>query len=182
VVDRIIHSYFTPDYLHCKKTLLNDLSYDDKITKFYTYLAMARSLFHSEHNVQYYNSRIDTFPYSLYRSIKYFTLENKNLPLNRFINNLNIKLYANAKSGKVRSYFREYEAISVQTLSKRSYYDKLSHLRRIQVPINNESDNSHLRTSYDYCYFCPFETPESKDVGFVKYFGLSVLVSPDFSM
>jgi DNA-directed RNA polymerase beta subunit len=109
-------------------------------------------------------------------------LENKNLPLNRFINNLNIKLYANAKSGKVRSYFREYEAISVQTLSKRSYYDKLSHLRRIQVPINNESDNSHLRTSYDYCYFCPFETPESKDVGFVKYFGLSVLVSPDFSM
>ncbi|KAG4081922.1 beta and beta-prime subunits of DNA dependent RNA-polymerase [Neocallimastix lanati (nom. inval.)] len=170
MVDRMIDSYFTPDYLHC-----ND-------TKFYTYLAMARSLFHNEGNVQYYNSRIDTFPYSLYRSIKYFTLENKKLPLDKFIRNLNIKLYGNVKSGKVRSYFREYEAISVQTLSKRSYYDKLSHLRRVQIPINTESDNSQLRMSYDYGYFCPFETPESKDVGFVKYFGLSVLMGPDFTI
>ncbi|KAG4081642.1 beta and beta-prime subunits of DNA dependent RNA-polymerase [Neocallimastix lanati (nom. inval.)] len=154
--------YFTPDYLHCNESSSNDSSYNDKSTKFYTYLAMARSLFHNEGNVQYYNSRIDTFPYSLYRSIKYFTLENKKLPLDKFIRNLNIKLYGNVKSGKVRSYFREYEAISVQTLSKRSYYDKLSHLRR--------SDNSQLRMSYDY------------DVGFVKYFGLSVLMGPDFTI
>ena len=87
---------------------------------------MARSLFHNEGNIQYYNSRINTFPYSLHRSIKYFTLENKKLPLVKFIKNLNMKLYANVKSGKVRSYFREYEAISVQTLSKRSYYNLLS--------------------------------------------------------
>ncbi|KAL6588276.1 hypothetical protein U3516DRAFT_791097, partial [Neocallimastix sp. 'constans'] len=182
MVDRMIDSYFTPDYLHCNESSSNDSSYDDKSTKFYTYLAMARSLFHNEGNVQYYNSRIDTFPYSLYRSIKYFTLENKKLPLDKFIRNLNIKLYGNVKSGKVRSYFREYEAISVQTLSKRSYYDKLSHLRRVQIPINTESDNSQLRMSYDYGYFCPFETPESKDVGFVKYFGLSVLMGPDFTI
>ncbi|KAL6588412.1 beta and beta-prime subunits of DNA dependent RNA-polymerase [Neocallimastix sp. 'constans'] len=182
MVDRMIDSYFTPDYLHCNGSSSNDSSYDDKSTKFYTYLAMARSLFHNEGNVQYYNSRIDTFPYSLYRSIKYFTLENKKLPLDKFIRNLNIKLYGNVKSGKVRSYFREYEAISVQTLSKRSYYDKLSHLRRVQIPINTESDNSQLRMSYDYGYFCPFETPESKDVGFVKYFGLSVLMGPDFTI
>ncbi|KAG4082459.1 beta and beta-prime subunits of DNA dependent RNA-polymerase [Neocallimastix lanati (nom. inval.)] len=182
MVDRMIDSYFTPDYLHCNESSSNDSSYNDKSTKFYTYLAMARSLFHNEGNVQYYNSRIDTFPYSLYRSIKYFTLENKKLPLDKFIRNLNIKLYGNVKSGKVRSYFREYEAISVQTLSKRSYYDKLSHLRRVQIPINTESDNSQLRMSYDYGYFCPFETPESKDVGFVKYFGLSVLMGPDFTI
>ncbi|KAG4083537.1 beta and beta-prime subunits of DNA dependent RNA-polymerase [Neocallimastix lanati (nom. inval.)] len=182
MVDRMIDSYFTPDYLHCNESSSNDSSYDDKTTKFYTYLAMARSLFHNEGNVQYYNSRIDTFPYSLYRSIKYFTLENKKLPMDKFIRNLNIKLYGNVKSGKVRSYFREYEAISVQTLSKRSYYDKLSHLRRVQIPINTESDNSQLRMSYDYGYFCPFETPESKDVGFVKYFGLSVLMGPDFTI
>ncbi|KAG4081961.1 beta and beta-prime subunits of DNA dependent RNA-polymerase [Neocallimastix lanati (nom. inval.)] len=182
MVDRMIDSYFTPDYLHCNESSSNDSPYDDKTTKFYTYLAMARSLFHNEGNVQYYNSRIDTFPYSLYRSIKYFTLENKKLPLDKFIRNLNIKLYGNVKSGKVRSYFREYETISVQTLSKRSYYDKLSHLRRVQIPINTESDNSQLRMSYDYGYFCPFETPESKDVGFVKYFGLSVLMGPDFTI
>ncbi|ORY21841.1 hypothetical protein LY90DRAFT_515890 [Neocallimastix californiae] len=56
---------------------------------------MARSLFHNEGNVQYYNSRIDTFPYSLYRSIKYFTLENKKLPLDKFIRNLNINCTGN---------------------------------------------------------------------------------------
>jgi len=36
--------------------------------------------------------------------------------------------------------------------------------------------------SYEYGYFCPFETPESKDIGLVKYFGLSVLIAPDFTM
>ena len=86
------------------------------------------------------------------------------------------------KIGIVRSYFREYTAIAVQTLSKRSYYDKLSHLRRVQIPINTESENSDLRMSYEYGYFCPFETPESKDAGFVKYFGLSVLVASDFTL
>jgi len=40
---------------------------------------MAKSLFHNEGSIQYYNSHIDTFSYSLYRSIKYFTLENKNI-------------------------------------------------------------------------------------------------------
>ena len=39
-----------------------------------------------------------------------------------------------------------------------------------------------LRLSYEYCYFCPFETPESKDIGLVKYLGLSVLIAPDFTM
>jgi len=34
--------------------------------------------------------------------------------------------------------------------------------------------------SYEYGYFCPFEIPESKDVGLIKYFGLSVLVTLDF--
>ncbi|ORX89484.1 beta and beta-prime subunits of DNA dependent RNA-polymerase [Neocallimastix californiae] len=86
------------------------------------------------------------------------------------------------KSGTIRSYFCEYSSIAVQTLSKRSYYDKLSHIRRVQIPINTESENLELRLSYQYGYFCPFETPESKDVGLVKYFGLSVLIAPDFTM
>jgi len=149
--------------------------------KFFTYLTMARALFHGD-GKEHYNSRIDTFPCSMFRFIKYFTLENKHLPLNKFVHNLNFKLYSNVKSGIVRSYFRDYSAIAVQTLSKRSYYDKLSHLRRVQIPINTESENSELRMSYEYGYFCPFETPESKDVGLVKYFGLSVLIAPDFTM
>ena len=72
--------------------------------------------------------------------------------------------------------------IAVQTLSKRSYYDKLSHIQRVQIPINTESENLELRLSYEYGYFCPFETPEFKDIGRVKYFGLSVLIVPAFTM
>ncbi|KAG4091488.1 hypothetical protein H8356DRAFT_1363555 [Neocallimastix lanati (nom. inval.)] len=77
-------------------TLSNDSPYNDKTTKFCTYLAMARSLFHNERH-------------------------------------------------------------AMQTLSKSSYYDK-----NLQIPINAESDK-----------------PESKDVGFVRYFGLSNLSCPN---
>jgi len=181
IIDKIIDNYLTPDPLH---NTTNE-GVDDKAKynniKFYTYLTMARTLFYNN-NKDYFNHRIDTFPYSMYRFIKYFTLENKKLPLNKFVMDLNFKLFNNVKVGIVRSYFREYTAIAVQTLSKRSYYDKLSHLRRVQIPINTESENSELRMSYEYGYFCPFETPESKDVGLVKYFGLSVLVAPDFTL
>jgi len=38
MVDRMIDSYFTPDYLHCNESSSNDSSYDDKTTKFYTYI------------------------------------------------------------------------------------------------------------------------------------------------
>jgi len=69
--------------------------------------AMARFLFHNEGNDQYYNSGIDTFPYSLYRIKKYFTLENKKLSLDKFIKNLNIKLYVNVKIWKSSFLFPE---------------------------------------------------------------------------
>jgi len=41
---------------------------------------------------------------------------------------------------------------------------------------NTKSKNSELQISYEYGYFCQFETPELEDVGLVKYFGLSILV------
>ena len=171
-IDNIIDSYLTPDPLHnTSKDGVDDIAENNNI-KFYTYLTMARALFYNN-NDKYFNHRFDTFPFSMYRFIKYFTLENKKLSLTKFVSDLNFKLFSNVKIGIVRSYFREYTAIAVQTLSKRSYYDKLSHLRRVQIPINTESENSELRMSYEYGYFCPFETPESKDVGLVKYFGLS---------
>jgi len=188
VINRIIDNYIIPDSLHTPldNAISNNTNKDYNHIKFYTYLTMARAFFHP--NKEQYNSRFDSFPYSMYRSVKYFTLENKyknknkKFSLNEFVTELNFKLYGNVKTGNVRSYFREYSAIAVQTLSKRSYYDKLSHLRRVQIPINTESENSELRMSYEYGYFCPFETPESKDVGLVKYFGLSVLIAPDFSI
>jgi len=182
-IDNIIDSYLTPDDLHHSTYdgVNNKIEYNN--TKFYTYLTMARALFYNNNNnYEHFNNRIDTFPFSMYRFIKYFTLENKKSTLSKFITDLNFKLFSNVKIGIVRSYFREYTAIAVQTLSKRSYYDKLSHLRRVQIPINTESENSELRMSYEYGYFCPFETPESKDVGLVKYYGLSVLVAPDFTL
>ncbi|OUM56586.1 hypothetical protein PIROE2DRAFT_65452, partial [Piromyces sp. E2] len=181
IINHIIDNYLTPDSLHDNTY---DREEDNKAvnnnTKFYTYLTMARALFYN--TKEHFNNRIYTFPFSMYRFIKYFTLENKKLPLNKFVTELNFKLFNNVKVGIVRSYFKEYMAIAVQTLSKRSYYDKLSHLRRVQFPINTESENNEVRMSYEYGYFCPFETPESKDVGLVKYFGLSVLVAPDFSI
>jgi len=141
---------------------------------------MARALFN--YNNGHFNNRIDIFPFSMYRFIKYFTLENKKISISKFITDLNFKLFSNVKIGIVKSYFRKYTAIAVQTLSKRSYYNKLSHLRRVHIPINTESENSELRMSSEYGYFCPFETPESKDIGLVKYYGLSVLVAPDFTL
>jgi len=180
-IDNVIDNFLTPDPLHntAQEEGVDEKTMNNNI-KFYTYLTMARALFYN--NKEYFNHRIDTFPFSMYRFIKYFTLENKKLPLNKFVTDLNFRLFNNVKIGIVRSYFREYTAIAVQTLSKRSNYDKLSHLRIVQIPINTESENNDLRMSYEYGYFCPFETPESKDVGLVKYFGLSVLITPDFSI
>jgi len=83
---------------------------------------MARALFYNNNNNnnnKYFNHRTDTFPFSMYRFIKYFTLENKKLPSTKFVTDLNFKLFSNVKIGIVRSYFREYTAIAVQTLSKR---------------------------------------------------------------
>jgi len=48
---------------------------------------MARALFYN--NKEHFNNRIDTFIFSMYRFIKYFTLENKKLPLNKFVVDLN---------------------------------------------------------------------------------------------
>ncbi|KAG4090461.1 beta and beta-prime subunits of DNA dependent RNA-polymerase [Neocallimastix lanati (nom. inval.)] len=179
IINGMIDSYLTPDSLHCDRS-----SYDDINTKFYTYLCMARVFLDFNSSKSYFSNRIDCFPCSIHRKIKYFGMDRKNkkLDTSSFVSNLNLTLYNMVKSGTIRSYFCEYSSIAVQTLSKRSYYDKLSHIRRVQIPINTESENLELRLSYQYGYFCPFETPESKDVGLVKYFGLSVLIAPDFTM
>ncbi|KAG4092770.1 beta and beta-prime subunits of DNA dependent RNA-polymerase [Neocallimastix lanati (nom. inval.)] len=164
IINGMIDSYLTPDSLHCDRS-----SFDDKNTKFYTYLCRARVFLDFNSSRSYFSNRIDYFPSSIHRKIKYFGMDRKNkkLDMNSFVSNLNLTLYNMVKSGTIRSYFCEYSSIAVQTLSKRSYYDKLSHIRRVQIPINTESENLEL---------------QSKDIGLVKYFGLSILIAPDFTM
>jgi len=95
-IHKMIDKYFTPDPLHCGRS-----SYDDRNTKFYTYLAMARVFMRFNSEKEYFNGRIDSFPFSLFRTVKYFTMENKKTGLSKFVTALNFKLYSNAKSGKV---------------------------------------------------------------------------------
>jgi len=155
IINGMIDSYLTPDSLHCDRS-----SFDDKNTKFYTYLCRARVFLDFNSSRSYFSNRIDYFPSSIHRKIKYFGMDRKNkkLDMNSFVSNLNLTLYNMVKSGTIRSYFCEYSSIAVQTLSKRSYYDKLSHIRRVQIPINTESENLELRLSYENGYFFPFET------------------------
>jgi len=149
IINGMIDSYLTPNSLHCDRPF-----YDDRDTKFYTYLCIAKVFLNFNNSRSYFSNRIDCFPCSIHRTVKYFGMDNKNkkLDTNSFVSNLNLSLYSIVKSGTIRSYFCEYSSIAVQKLSKCSYYDKLSHIRIVQIPINTESENLDLRLSCEYSY------------------------------
>jgi len=56
----------------------------------------------------------------------------------------------------------------------------LSHVRKIKLPFNNESLNINIRkiNARTIGYYCPFETPESKEVGLIKYLAITTVISP----
>lgn len=66
-----------------------------------------------------------------------------------------------------------------QVLSNLNYGSKISHLRRIMMPIGNKGKNPKTRQlhSSHFSFICPYETPEGETVGIVTNLALSVTVT-----
>jgi len=66
-----------------------------------------------------------------------------------------------------------------QVLSNLNYGSRLSHLRRIMLPIGNKGKNPKTRQlhSSHFSFICPYETPEGETVGIVTNLALSAKVS-----
>jgi DNA-directed RNA polymerase beta subunit len=66
-----------------------------------------------------------------------------------------------------------------QVLSMQNYGAKMSHLRRIMLPIGKKGKNPHARQLHPshFSFICPYETPEGDTVGIVSNISLSVKVS-----
>lgn len=66
-----------------------------------------------------------------------------------------------------------------QVLSMQNYGAKLSHLRRIMLPIGKKGKNPKARQlhSSHYSFICPFETPEGDTVGLLSNLALSAEAS-----
>lgn len=68
-----------------------------------------------------------------------------------------------------------------QVLSMQNYGAKMSHLRRIMLPIGKKGKNPrarHLHSSH-FSFICPYETPEGDTVGIVLNLALSSQISVD---
>lgn len=70
-----------------------------------------------------------------------------------------------------------------QVLSRMTYVSTLSHLRRINTPMENKSNKlvrpRQLHSSHEG-YVCPAETPEGQPVGLVKNLSLFAVVTQEF--
>lgn len=66
-----------------------------------------------------------------------------------------------------------------QVLSMQNYGAKISHLRRIMLPIGKKGKNPHARQLHPshFSFICPYETPEGDTVGIVSNIAMSVKVS-----
>jgi DNA-directed RNA polymerase beta subunit len=66
-----------------------------------------------------------------------------------------------------------------QVLSMQNYGAKISHLRRIMLPIGKKGKNPHARQlhSSHFSFICPYETPEGDTVGIVSNLALSTQIS-----
>lgn len=83
------------------------------------------------------------------------------------------------QAGTLQSISSRKPTSNIQTLSRKSYLDRLSHTRRIRVPFEVTSKNPSIRQvrGSQLGFICPFETPESKEVGLTKYLALTALVT-----
>lgn len=66
-----------------------------------------------------------------------------------------------------------------QVLSMQNFGARISHLRRIMMPIGKKGKNPTIRQlhSSHFSFICPYETPEGETVGIVSNLALSVRVS-----
>ena len=72
----------------------------------------------------------------------------------------------------------KYSKMAVQ-LSKRSIIDSISSVRRVQIPCDENSQNTVMRQIHQSQkgYICPCETPEGKPVGLIKHLAACCLIS-----
>lgn len=70
-----------------------------------------------------------------------------------------------------------------QVLSMQNYGAKISHLRRIMLPIGKKGKNPRARQlhSSHFSFICPYETPEGDTVGIVSNLALSTQISVEVS-
>ncbi|KAL6631847.1 hypothetical protein U3516DRAFT_736774 [Neocallimastix sp. 'constans'] len=64
---------------------------------------------------------------------------------------------------------------------KNEYFTReIFHVRKIKLPYNNESLNIDIKkiNNHTFGYYCPFETPESKEVGLIKFLSVTAIISP----
>lgn len=90
------------------------------------------------------------------------------------------RIYTCLKRGEVTIGGKIYNNMAIQ-LSKRSTIDKISCVRKIVVPCDENSPNIKMRQihSSQRGYICPCETPEGKTVGISKHLSCCCLITKD---
>lgn len=93
---------------------------------------------------------------------------------------INKKIYKCLKRGEVYIGGRIYNNMSIQLL-KRSFIDKISSVRKVIVPCDENSSNLQVRQIHhsQRGYICPCETPEGKSVGLSKSLACCCLITTD---
>jgi|LakMenE18May11ns_1017337.scaffolds.fasta_scaffold00200_2 DNA-directed RNA polymerase beta subunit len=68
-----------------------------------------------------------------------------------------------------------------QVLNRQNYGAKMSHLRRLMLPIGGKGKNPSIRQLHPshFSFICPYETPEGETVGIVSNLSLSAYISVD---
>jgi len=68
-----------------------------------------------------------------------------------------------------------------QVLSTQNYGARISHLRRVAIPMGTKGKNfsaRHLHASH-FSFFCPYETPEGENVGLVENLSLTAEITTE---
>lgn len=108
--------------------------------------------------------------YSIFKSC---ITNNKNLQ-----DTINKKIYTCLKRGEFVINGKLYNKMAVQ-LSKRSLIDKISNVRKVVIPCDENSLNFEMRQIHptQKGFICPCETPEGKSVGITKYLASCCLIT-----
>jgi len=87
----------------------------------------------------------------------------------------------NFRQGAWRVQYKEEREGVSQALSRKSFIDSISHIRRINVPCDKNTVNTEIRRIHptQYGFICPCETPEGRDIGLTKYLASLCIISND---
>ena len=95
------------------------------------------------------------------------------------LNHIKEILIAKFRTGVWKTQYKpEKEGVS-QSLSRKTYVDSLSHIRKISIPTDKNVVSVVMREIHptQWGYICPCETPEGKEVGATKYLASTCFIS-----